>query len=312
MTSDDFPFLSHDGRDPGLLAEAVRDSHALLKLAEKSAGIGIWDTELATDLVQATPTFFRIMGLPPAAGPVPNDTVRAVRHPDDAPRVVKGFRKALAQGLGHYEVEYRIIRPSDGALRWIFGRGRVVRDKAGRPVRYSGVDMDITDRKRAEQQLRESEERFSKAFNAAAHPMSITTLKDGRYVDINAAGLAASELTRDQVIGRTVRDLGFYNDAEIYRKIRELIATKGRFTDLETTSEGPARAAHLPSVRLARRSARRVLPAHFGRRYHRAQAGRGARETADARTQPPRQQPTDHRAGAGPPDREHRRSQGLR
>ena len=174
MTTDDFSFLSRDGGDPGLLAEAVRDSHALLKLAEKSAGIGIWDTDLATDLVRATPTFFRIMGLPPSAGPVPNDTVRAVRHPEDAPRVVKGFRKALARGLDHYEVEYRIVRPSDGALRWIFGRGRVVRDGAGTPVRYSGVDIDITDRKRAEQQLRESEERFSKAFNAAAHPMSIT------------------------------------------------------------------------------------------------------------------------------------------
>ena len=235
MTTDDFSFLSRDGGDPGLLAEAVRNSHALLKLAEKSAGIGIWDTDLATDLVQATPTFFRIMGLPPSAAPVPNDTVRAVRHPEDAPRVVKGFRRALARGLDHYEVEYRIVRPSDGALRWIFGRGRVVRDGAGTPVRYSGVDIDITDRKRAEQQLRESEERFSKAFNAAAHPMSITTLQEGRYVDINAAGLAASGLARDEVIGRTVRDLGFYSDAETYRKIRALLATEGRFTELETT-----------------------------------------------------------------------------
>jgi two-component sensor histidine kinase len=77
-----------------------------------------------------------------------------VRHPDDAARVREGFLDALAQGRDAYEVEYRIIRPSDGELRWIFGRGRTVRDGQGRPVRYSGVDIDITERKRAEEHVR--------------------------------------------------------------------------------------------------------------------------------------------------------------
>ncbi len=111
-----------------------------------------------------------------------------------------------------------------------------VRDEAR--LVFVGFLRDVSASKKAESQIRESEERFSKAFNAAAHPMSITTLKDGRYVDINAAGLAASGLALDQVIGRTVRDLGFYNDAENYRKIRKLLATEGRFTNLETTLKG--------------------------------------------------------------------------
>lgn len=112
-----------------------------------------------------------------------------------------------------------------------------VRDEAR--LVFVGFLRDVSASKKAESQIRESEERFSKAFNAAAHPMSITTLKDGRYVDINAAGLAASGLALDQVIGRTVRDLGFYNDAESYKKIRKLLATEGRFTNLETTLKGP-------------------------------------------------------------------------
>jgi PAS domain S-box-containing protein len=136
----DFPSLARD--------------HELLALAEQSAGIGIWDTDLATDMVRGTPTFFRIMGLPVSIEPVPNDVVRAVRHPEDAARVRDGFRAALAQGQESYEVEYRIIRPSDGELRWIFGRGRAVRDHNGKPVRYSGVDIDITERKRAEEHVR--------------------------------------------------------------------------------------------------------------------------------------------------------------
>lgn len=153
-TTSDPPFFMRPVGDQGDLAEALKQSQDLLALAEQSAGIGIWDTDLATDMVRATPTFFRLMGLPVSPGPIANDVVRAVRHPDDAARVRDGIRDALAGGVDSYEVEYRIVRPSDGELRWIFGRGRTVRDSAGKPVRYSGADIDITERKRAEEHVR--------------------------------------------------------------------------------------------------------------------------------------------------------------
>lgn len=153
-TTSDPPFFIGKEGDPAELAEALKQSRSLLALAEQSAGIGIWDTDLGTDMVRATPTFFRLMGLPVSAEPIANDVVRAVRHPDDAARVREGFREALARGIDSYEVEYRIIRPSDGELRWIFGRGRTVRDDGGKPVRYSGVDIDVTERKRAEEHVR--------------------------------------------------------------------------------------------------------------------------------------------------------------
>ncbi|MEO8566012.1 MAG: PAS domain-containing protein [Betaproteobacteria bacterium] len=123
-----------------------------LTLAEQSAGIGVWSIDLTTGLVRATAQFFRTMGLEPASERIPMDAIRALRHPDDRDRVIDGFRQALSGGTDSYEVEYRIIRP-DGQVRWIFGRGRIVRDHDGRPVRYSGVDLDITDRKTAEAAL---------------------------------------------------------------------------------------------------------------------------------------------------------------
>ena len=133
----------------------MKESHELLALAEQSAGIGIWDTDLATDMVRATPTFFHLMGLPVSAEPIANDIVRAVRHPDDAARVREGFRDSPgARRSIPTRSNIRIIRPSDGELRWIFGRGRTVRDDDGRPVRYSGVDIDVTERKRAEEHVR--------------------------------------------------------------------------------------------------------------------------------------------------------------
>ena len=132
----------------------MQEARELLTLAEQSAGIGIWDRDVGTSLMRGTPTFWRLMGLEPRDGPVPMDVVRAVRHPDDAPRVVEGFEQAMARGDDVYENEYRIIRPCDGELRWIFGRGRLIRDGSGKPVRYSGVDIDITERKLAEEHVR--------------------------------------------------------------------------------------------------------------------------------------------------------------
>ena len=154
MTAPSLPPLPRDIRDPDRLLQALHEAHELLTLAEQSAGIGIWDREIETGMMRGTPTFFRLMGLEPTSDPVHMDVVRAVRHPDDARRVVEGFEAAVAKGLDIYESEYRIVRPSDGKVRWIFGRGRTIRDKSGKPVRYSGVDIDITERKQAEEHLR--------------------------------------------------------------------------------------------------------------------------------------------------------------
>jgi PAS domain S-box-containing protein len=125
----------------------------LLSLAEESAGIGVWVTDLKAGTVVARPEFFRLLGVEPVEGPVTQDFIRSFRHPDDRERVTRGFQDALASGVDTYEVEYRIIRPS-GEQRWIFGRGRVTRDADGVPWRNSGVDLDITERKKAEEHLR--------------------------------------------------------------------------------------------------------------------------------------------------------------
>src|SRR6185312_8667761 len=104
-------------------------------------------------LVRARPQFFRVMGVEARARLVSVEVFRYVSHPEDRSRVVDGFQQTLEDGTDYYESEYRIVRP-DGQLRWILGRGRVVRDAQGKPVRYFGVDIDITERKRAETELR--------------------------------------------------------------------------------------------------------------------------------------------------------------
>ena len=142
-----------------------------LALAEQSAGIGVWSIDLTTGRVRGTAQFFRIMGIEPTGDEVPVEALRALRHPEDRARVLAGFRNALEGGSDAYEIEYRVIHP-DGAIRWIFGRGRVVRDAAGTPVRYSGVDLDITDRKAAQAELAAAKaalEQMNLALEARVH-----------------------------------------------------------------------------------------------------------------------------------------------
>jgi PAS domain S-box-containing protein len=149
------------------LETELNDRSEKLALAESSAGVGIWDIDIASQTVRGTAQFFRLMGLPATELPVPIDAIRALRIGEDRDRVVQGYVETIASGRDSYESEYRIRRP-DGAIRWIYGRGRVIRSAAGIPIRYSGVDIDITERKLAEMAQRDSQARLQLALDAAA------------------------------------------------------------------------------------------------------------------------------------------------
>ena len=86
-------------------------------------------------------------------------------HPGDSERVKQVVQHILEHG-GEYQVEYRITRP-DGSIRWIATHGRVELDERGKPVLARGVSRDVTKRKIAEEELRESEARFRTVANAA-------------------------------------------------------------------------------------------------------------------------------------------------
>jgi PAS domain S-box-containing protein len=135
-------------------------------LAEQASASGIWEIDLVTDTVRGTSQFFRNMGLQPTEQPVPMTLLRSLRPSDDRQRIDRGYVETVAQGADLYESEYRIHRANDGAERWILGRGKVTRDARGVPISYSGVDIDITDRKRAELALADSEARLKLAVIA--------------------------------------------------------------------------------------------------------------------------------------------------
>lgn len=135
------------------LERRLTERDDLLTLAETSAGIGVWDCDLTTNLVRGTPQYFRLHALEPSHDPVPLDMVPIHREPADRARVAEAFAEAINGDAEKFEAEFRVIRP-DGDVCWVFGRCRIFRDSGGRAVRVSGVDIDITARKRQDEQLR--------------------------------------------------------------------------------------------------------------------------------------------------------------
>jgi PAS domain S-box-containing protein len=143
-------------------AEAsARETAHKLELATDAAMIAVWDWEPSNDRWTATDTYFRMLGYDPAEGFVNHRGWLERIHPDDRDQVAARINSAIAGEEAHYAYDAR-IRHADGSYRWIGVAARVVlRDAQGRPGRLLGVTMDITERKLAEQRLRQSEESLS-------------------------------------------------------------------------------------------------------------------------------------------------------
>ena len=99
-----------------------------------------------------------------------------------------------------------------------------IRDAAGTVTGIATVCRDITMRRRFEEALRESEERFAKVFRLAPIAMSISTLDEGRYLDVNDSLLEITGYARDEIVGRTARDLKVFADPDDGPRIRERLA----------------------------------------------------------------------------------------
>jgi PAS domain S-box-containing protein len=136
--------------------EQLARREAELSRAQRIARIGSYEVHCSAGKFsnRRSPEYLAIHGLPPEAWNEPHEAWVARMHPDDRGWAEAAFKKAVADGAREYEAEYRIIRPSDGALRWIKVLAEIDRDEVGRAVRLFGTHIDITERKQAEENVR--------------------------------------------------------------------------------------------------------------------------------------------------------------
>src|SRR6059058_582363 len=144
---------------------ALRESEARINLAANAANLGLWLWNIRDDELWVTEKWRKLFGFAESE-PVNFGQLLQVVHPEDRERMKQRVQDMLEHGVGDYETEYRITRP-DGSTRWIAGYGGVELDERGKPAFARGVSRDITKRKIAEEQLRESEERFRTVADSA-------------------------------------------------------------------------------------------------------------------------------------------------
>lgn len=137
----------------------LRDSEERLRLAQRHAGAATWDWDLKADRFTWSGEYFDLCGLDPHAITPSRTAWLETPVPEDREGVATALQNCLRHRDPDFQAEYRIRHPRRGE-RWLASRGRLVCDRQGDPVRLIGLNIDITDRKRAELALADANEKL--------------------------------------------------------------------------------------------------------------------------------------------------------
>ncbi len=170
----------------------------MLRLTHSLAWVGMWEGNLETNVTLCSEFQRTLFGLEPGPEmPTGEDFFRLI-HPDDRDSVRAKLEDALV--TGHYAGEFRVVWP-DGSVHWLLGQADLTRTAEGKPATLTGINIDITARKRTEEMLAFSEARFRSMFLGGATGMAVVST-DGRFLDANPAfcgivGYSREELQRE-------------------------------------------------------------------------------------------------------------------
>ncbi len=187
---------------------ALKNSEEQLRLATDAADVGLWDVDHVTDTLFWPPRVKAMFGISPNV-PVSMADFYAGLHPDDREFVSAEYAAAANPAIRSvYDVEYRTVGKEDGIIRWVAAKGRGVFDDEGRCIRVIGTAIDITERRSAQEQLRELNETLEqRVATAVAERNILADIVEGtdafvqiadldyRLLAINKAAADAFELT---------------------------------------------------------------------------------------------------------------------
>jgi len=151
-------------------------------------------------------------------------------HPEDLEKVDNEISKVFKKDRHTYEYRFRC---KDGSYIWVSDEIKLARCKDGQPLEILGYWMDITDKKEAEEALRRSEEKFSKAFHASPDAIILSHVVSGKIYEVNEGFEKILEYSRDEVIGKTTENLNIWQDPTAREKIFKKLIEGETIRDLE-------------------------------------------------------------------------------
>ena len=181
--------------------EALRRAEGYLVEAQRLTHTGAWATNAVPDPLYWSEELFRLYGFDPQRGfPTHDQAVQRV-HPEDRDRYTQAFHRVIHQKMDS-DVEFRTVLP-DGTIRYLYGLGHPILNTNGDVVEVVGTTVDITERRRAEEALRESETLFRTFVDHAEDAFFMLDFEQGTIIDVNRCACEGLGYTRQELIGMT-------------------------------------------------------------------------------------------------------------
>ncbi|MFL6229983.1 MAG: ABC transporter substrate binding protein [Pyrinomonadaceae bacterium] len=178
--------------------EALRQSEGRLRRAQLAARVGTWEWDARTGESVWSEMVWQLLGLEPNDGATTHERFLDFVHPEDRDSFLLKVSEVMAGGEEYYN-EFRIVR-RDGGVIWLSSSGRLIRLASGEPERFIGVNIDISERKLAQESLRQSETRFREMADTA--PVMIWVADaDQRSTYFNKQWLEFTGRSMDEELG---------------------------------------------------------------------------------------------------------------
>jgi PAS domain S-box-containing protein len=199
----DVILISTDITERKRVEERLRETEERFRIAAETSNDIVYEWDMQHS-IQWFGKIDEMLGYCPGEFPRTFDAWTDLVHPEDKKRVATAVQ-AYLDGRMPYAIEYRVLT-KDGACRWWTARGAVARTSDGHPIRWIGTVTDITERKKAEEELNESEEKFRDLFENA-NDLIQSADANGRFIYVNKKWLRTLGYTEDELKGLTITDI---------------------------------------------------------------------------------------------------------